>query len=169
MIFLATHRFIMSSSSEVLFLYKNFYHGLYLVLHSYSCFRADYIGEYISCSLRAYFVEQGTLAQLSCPDAHAKNGVAEFKHDHLLEMNRAFMIVVLSGLTVLARIVSTSMYLINIKHFLALQGGIPLERLLWGCSPDHRMLFVYLVRYATSSCPLSPSSPCPHEHTKPTT
>jgi hypothetical protein len=64
-----------------------------------------------------------------------------------------------------ARIVSTSTYLINIKHFVALQGSIPLERLLiWGCSPDHRMLFVCLVGFATSSCPPPPLPIPPWTH-----
>jgi hypothetical protein len=55
-------------------------------------FHADSTGEYISHSLRAFLAEECTLAQFSCPSAHAQNGVSELKHRHLLETARALMI-----------------------------------------------------------------------------
>lgn len=57
-------------------------------------FCADSAGEYISKMLRGFLTEQGTLAQFSCPGAHAQNGVAGRKHRHLLETSRAMMISV---------------------------------------------------------------------------
>ena len=105
-------------------------------------FHADSAGEYISCSLRVFLVEQGTLAQFSCPGAHAQNGVAERKHRHLLETARAMMIAASLPPHFWAEAVSASTHLINIQPSAALKGGIPMERLS-GRSPDYSALRMF--------------------------
>jgi hypothetical protein len=51
----------------------------------------DSIGEYLSNALHQVLAEQGALAQFSCHDAHAKNGVVENKH-YILETTCALML-----------------------------------------------------------------------------
>jgi hypothetical protein len=133
----------MRSRSEVLSIYQHF---AAMVLTQFSTpirvFRADSSGEYIFKQLRGVLAEQGTVAQFSCPGAHAQNNVVERKHHHLLETTRAMMIASSLLPHFWAEAVSTSVYLINIQPSAALQGGIPLERLS-GHSPDYSVLRLF--------------------------
>jgi transposase InsO family protein len=138
-----TWLFFMSSRSEVLSICKKF---VVMVRTQFftpiRVFHADSAGEYISRSLRAFLAEEGTLAQFSCPGAHAHNGVAERKHRHLLETAHALMITASLPPHFWVEAVSTATYLINIQPSAALQGGIPLKHLS-GCSPNYLALHLF--------------------------
>jgi hypothetical protein len=83
----------MKHRSEALSIYKNFSAMIRTHFDTSICvFRADSVGEYISNALRQMLAEQDTLAQFSCTNAHAQNGVAERKHRYLLEIARALII-----------------------------------------------------------------------------
>ena len=65
--------YFMKNHSEALSIYKNFTTMIRtLVDTSIRIFRVDSAGEYLSGALRQFLSEQGTLAQFSCPGAHAQ-------------------------------------------------------------------------------------------------
>jgi hypothetical protein len=113
--------YFMKHRSEALSIYKNFSTMIRTYFNTpIHVFHADSVGEYLFDTLCQVLAEQGTLAQFSCPGAHAQNGVAERKHRHLFETAHALMIAssVLPHFWVEA--VSIDTYLINIHPSLAL-------------------------------------------------
>jgi hypothetical protein len=135
--------YFMKQRSEPLSIYKIF--STMIRTHFDTCvrvFHTDSVGEYLFDALHQVLAEQGTLAQFSCPDAHAQNGVVERKHRHLLETAHALIIASSVPPYFLAEVVSTATYLINIQPSLVFQGGIPFERLC-GKAPDYSSLHLF--------------------------
>jgi transposase InsO family protein len=135
--------YFMKHHSEALSIYKNFSD----MIHTYfdtpiHVFRVDSAGEYLSNALHQVLAEQGTIAQFSCPGAHAQNGVTECKHRHLLETTRALMIASSVPPHFWAEAVSIATYLINIQSSSALHGGIPFE-CLCDKTPDYSSLHLF--------------------------
>jgi hypothetical protein len=102
-----------TSLSTMLYLPVFCAHGSHSISTPIRVFRSDSGDEYLSDIFRQFLTSEGTLAQLSCPGAHAQNGVAERKHHHLIETARTILISSFVPSHFWGEAVSTVVYLIN--------------------------------------------------------
>ncbi|KAL6527326.1 hypothetical protein OROGR_016416 [Orobanche gracilis] len=77
------------------------------------CFRADLGGEYTYGNLSDLFVADGTVHQSSCTDTPQQNGVAERKHQHIVETARSMLLSAKVPSEFWGEAILTSVHLIN--------------------------------------------------------
>ncbi|PKU61453.1 Retrovirus-related Pol polyprotein from transposon TNT 1-94 [Dendrobium catenatum] len=124
--------------------------------------RSDGGGEYTSTEFTTFLNTHGIQRQLSCPHTPEKNGVAERKHRHLLELTRTLLHASHVPNTFWAEALSTANYLINRLPSKSINLDTPFRR-LHGRSPNYSFLrkfgclcFPWLRPYAPNK--LSPRS-----------
>jgi len=115
-------------------------------------FRSNSSGEYFSDIFHQFLASEGTLAQLSCPSAHAQNSVVERKHHHLIETTRTFLISLFVPSYFWGEAVSTAVYLINRQPSSKLFGKSPGEVII-PPNYDHLRVFMYMLCFASSIIP----------------
>jgi hypothetical protein len=68
----------MKHHSELCSIYQSFTRMIHTQFSSpIKVFCSDFGGEYLSNKFHEFLTSEGTLSQLSCPSAHAQNGVVE--------------------------------------------------------------------------------------------
>jgi hypothetical protein len=135
--------YFMKRRSEMISIYKSFARMIHTQFSTHiKIFHSDSSGEYLSDNFRRFLTSEGTLAQLSCPGAHAQNGVAERKHRHIIETARTLLISSFVPSHFWGEAVSTAVYLINRQLSSKLSGKTPGE-VLFGTPPryDHLRVF----------------------------
>jgi hypothetical protein len=135
--------YFMKRRSELTSIYKSFARMVHTQFSAtIKFFRSDSGGEFLSNNFRQILTLEGTLAKLSCPGAHAQNGVVERKHRHIIESARTLLISSFVPSHFWGEAVFTVVYLINRQPSSKLSGKTPGE-VLFGTPPryDHLRVF----------------------------
>jgi len=106
------------------------------------CFRCDLGGEYTSNKFCQMFALDGTIHQTSCTDTPEKNGVAERKHRHIVEIARSLLLFAFVPSEFWGEAVLTAVSLINIILSSHSSGLSPFEK-LYGYVPNYSSFRVF--------------------------
>ncbi|RVW98483.1 Retrovirus-related Pol polyprotein from transposon RE1 [Vitis vinifera] len=123
--------FLMKKKSEVKEIFENFNNMVQTQFQAkIQVLRTDNAREYYHNILGSYLLENGIVHQSSCIDTPQKNGVAERKNRHLMEVARSLMIASNVPKQLWGEAVLTETYLINRMPSRILQFKTPCQILL---------------------------------------
>jgi hypothetical protein len=106
--------YLMKQKSEVLSCFRDFYAYIQNRFNiGIQIIRTDNGTEYVNHEFGNFLSEKGILHQTSCPDTSPRNGVAERKNQHLLEVARSLMFTMNVPKFLWSEAVMTATYLIN--------------------------------------------------------
>ncbi|CAL8092397.1 unnamed protein product [Prunus armeniaca] len=106
------------------------------------CFRCDLSGEYTSRAFTDLLASDGTTHQFSCTATPKQNGVAERKHQHIVETARSMLLSADVPKFFWGKVVLTENHVINRIPTSLTSGISPFER-LYGNRPDYFSLKVF--------------------------
>ncbi|RVW38972.1 Retrovirus-related Pol polyprotein from transposon TNT 1-94 [Vitis vinifera] len=123
--------FLMKKKSEVREIFENFNYMVQMQFQAkIQVLRTDNAREYYHNILGSYLLENGIVHQSLCIDTPQKNGVAERKNKHLMEVARSLMIASNVPKQLWGEVVLTATYLINRMPYRILQFKTPCQILL---------------------------------------
>ena len=106
--------YFLKHKSDVFDVFVKFYNMFLTQFHAKpKILRSDNGGEYISVSMKHFFLDHGLVHQTSCPDTPQQNGVVERKNRTLLEISRALMFETRMPVRFWTEAIAIATYLIN--------------------------------------------------------
>ena len=127
----ASWTYILASRKEVL---SRVHHFLLEIVTQYETMvrvlRTDNALEFTQKAIEELCGAHGIVHQTTCPYTSQQNGVAERKHQHLLDMVRTLLLAMRVPQYLWCEAVLTATYLVNCLPSAALGGAVPLQRLI---------------------------------------
>jgi hypothetical protein len=133
--------YLIRHKSEVFKFFQEFQHLVERLLNrKILTVQSDWGGEY-EC-LNSFLWSVGLTHHVSCPHAHQQNGVAERKHQHIVEVGLSLLANASMPLKYWNQAFLTTTHLINLMPSKKLEFHTPLHQLL-GATPDYSNLRIF--------------------------